>query len=324
VNLPNCAAQLRFRAELFAAIRSYFQRQDVMEVETPLFSPTTVPDPSLESYSLRLENNQTAYLQTSPELYMKRLLVAGSGSIYQLCKAFRAHESGHLHEPEFTLLEWYRVGYDHHQLMADVERLINTLFQHCNRQPPVFSRFTYSELFQRFCAIDPLRDSLWSIVEKTKQLGLFEHRWKDEERDFWLHLLMIECIEPNLSSLGWCFVHEFPESQASLARLLPTDPPVAARFELYGEGIELANGFYELQDAEEQRGRFYRDLAIREKNGQQPVPLDTAFIAALELGLPECAGVALGVDRLLMLLREENSIQSCLPFPFKASFQMPN
>ncbi len=313
--------QLQFRAKTLTSIRNYFQQQEVMEVETPLFSPATIPDPSLESYSLRLENNQTAYLQTSPELYMKRLLVAGSGSIYQICKAFRTHESGHLHEPEFTLLEWYRIGYDHHRLMDDVEQLITTLFQHCNRQLPTFSRFTYTELFQRFCAIDPLSDSLNTLIKKTKQLDLFEPRWKNETRDFWLHLLMVQCIEPELSSLGWCFVHEFPESQASLARLLPTDPPVAARFELYGGGIELANGFYELQDAQEQKSRFQHDLAIRKKNGQQQVPLDAAFLTALKLGLPECAGVALGFDRLLMLLRGEKTIQSGLPFPFKESFQ---
>ena len=300
-----------------AKIRAYFARTGVLEVETPVCSMAATTDPAIESFTTRrcapgYRSEVTLYLHTSPEFPMKRLLAAGSGSIYQICRVFRSGELGRMHNPEFTLLEWYRVGYDHHQLMDDVAALIFAL------QPDRFQveKFSYAEVFERYLSIDPHAAS----IKQLKQCAL-DHKlpisidFELPGRDAWLDLLMSHCIEPELGKKGLTFIYDYPASQASLAQVREGEPSIAERFELYVDGIELANGFHELTDGHEQKRRFLEDLEKRHCNQQPEVPLDDRLIAALHHGMPASSGVALGVDRLLMLLTDARNIDEVLAFP---------
>ena len=311
--------RLRARAEMLAGIRQFFQQAGVMEVETPACSAAASSDPALDSLMSRYTGpgapaGQEIYLHTSPEFAMKRLLAAGSGAIFQVCKVFRDGESGRLHNPEFTLLEWYRPGYDIQGLMGEVEALVQSLLP----TPGSVERVSYQALFQRHLEVDPLRASVAALRRLAAERGLLGSSGVDSaDRDTCLNLLLTHCIEPRLAGSGLCFIYDYPVSQASLARIRPADPPVAERFELYLNGVELANGFRELADATEQRQRFERDLLRRRQEGRSELPLDERFLGALESGLPDCSGVALGLDRLLMQITGSNHINQVLAFPLE-------
>ena len=306
---------LQQRARILARIRAFFAERGVMEVETPVLSSAAITDPHLESFSTRysgpgLAEGTALYLHTSPEFPMKRLLAAGSGPIYQLGRVFRQGEAGRRHNPEFTLLEWYRPGFDHHALMDEVAALAAPLLGLEGR--PV-GRLSYREAFLRHAGIDPLAATLSELQACARGIGIagLDH---EAERDVWLDLILTQAVEPKLGQDGLCFIYDYPASQAALARLNPTNPQVAERFELYCRGVELANGFHELADAGEQRRRFVGELGARKAQGLEAVPLDERLLAALEAGLPPCAGVALGVDRLVMLALGAESLSEVMAF----------
>ena len=312
---------LRRRAALAAAVRAFFAARGVLEVETPLLGAATTPEPHLASLVVTEDGTGPAgpplrlYLQTSPELHMKRLLAAGSGPIYQLSRVARGGERGRRHNPEFTLLEWYRPGFDHHALMDEVEALVRHALDDA-APPPAAARWTYGELFRRHLGLDPHTADDGELDAAIAAAGIAAPPFDPGDRDGRLALLLTHAVEPRLPP-GLVFVHDYPASQASLARLRrdPGRPPVAERFELYLDGVELANGFHELADAAEQRRRFAADLAARRRLGLPAVPLDERFLAALEAGLPPCAGVALGFDRLVMHAAGAASIDDVVAFP---------
>jgi len=246
---------------------------------------------------------------------MKRLLAAGSGSIFQVCKVFRNGEFGSLHNPEFTLLEWYRTGYDHQDLMAEVERLLRALLD--DIAPITSVRYwRYRDLFLEFAGLDPFSVTMAEIQSMMRdRYGIEPLGMPEDGLDPWLDLTLTHVIEPRLGD-GLVFVQDYPASQASLARLCPGNPPVAARFEVYLDGIELANGYHELADAAEQRQRFNEQCVQRGGSCDGESPLDEYLLAALESGLPDCAGVALGVDRLLLLAGRARNLREVIAFPF--------
>lgn len=308
---------------MLARIREFFSRQNVLEVDTPVLSRAASTDPALVSFKTTYSGPGTAkselrYLHTSPEFPMKRLLAAGSGSIYQICKVFRDGENGARHNPEFTLLEWYRTGYDDRDLMGEVQQLLKDILADVMQVDPV-KHWRYRELFLDVAGIDPftatpaeLRALLQSSYD-VAAVGL-----SNDDNDAWLDLVMTHVIEPRLGS-GLVFISDYPASQAALARLRPGDPPVAARFEVYLDGIELANGFHELADAAEQQQRFDSELQRRRHAGIEAVKMDENLLSALYAGLPDCAGVALGLDRLLMLANTSKRVQDVLAFPFDSA-----
>jgi lysyl-tRNA synthetase class 2 len=297
---------LQQRARIYRAIRAFFADREVLEVETPLLSKTTNPDPQVASI-LAHNQGQTLYLQTSPEFAMKRLLAAGSGSIYQICRAFREGEKGRRHKPEFTLLEWYRIGFDYQALMDEMEQLINELSGRNN----VYRRLSYRELLIEYAGIDFLNIEL---AELRASCSVLVSGTNASELDFdqCLDLLIGLVISPRLE--GYLFVYDYPISQAALARASSSNPLLAERFELFYNDLELANGFSELTDAGLQRSRFEKDNRLRASKGLPEYPLDYALLAALESGMPDCAGVALGIDRLLMVLLGLDTIDQALSF----------
>lgn len=310
---------LAARARLLAGIRAFFAVAGVMEVETPALSAGAATNPALESLQTLYcgpgaPPDGRLFLHTSPELPMKRLLAAGSGPIFQICKVFRAGERGRLHNPEFTLLEWYRPGFDHHALMDELEALVCQVSGYSRRA----QRMSYRELFFAHLGIDAHRADVDVLRQRALTAGIGGAAQLDlGGRDAWLDLLLTHCIEPRLRGRGMVLVYDYPASQAALARVRPGDPALAERFELYLDGIELANGFHELTDAGEQRRRFVEDLARRDALDLPRVPMDERLLAALEAGLPGCSGVALGVDRLLMLATGRRSIEEVLAFPIE-------
>lgn len=308
---PSASLQnLKARAELLATVRAFFAEREVLEVDTPSLSHYGVTDRYMRSMVAKVSSIESGFLQTSPEYAMKRLLAAGSGSIYQICKAFRQDEVGAKHNPEFTMLEWYRLGFDHFRLMDEVFELVTEVMG-----PKERKTFSYQQAFIEFLGIDPLSISDKQLEQFARtNLGLLP----DElERDDYLSLLFEDKIEPQLGlNRSVCFIFDYPASQAALARISETDPRVAHRFELYIEGIELANGFYELADSSQQLARFQADNSWRKNNGLAEIAIDQHFIAALEHGLPECSGVALGLDRLLMIKLATSDIQDVITFPW--------
>ncbi|MBF2760143.1 MAG: EF-P lysine aminoacylase GenX [Ectothiorhodospiraceae bacterium AqS1] len=304
---------LRLRARRLRAIRAYFEERGVMEVDTPALCATTVTDPAISSLHTRDRSGRLWYLQTSPEFSMKRLLAAGSGSIYQIGRAFRDGEQGRHHNIEFTMLEWYRVGFDHHLLMDDVEALLDRIVAPCKRA----RRMSFREAFRRFAHLDPFVADLDTLHEACTRHG-FDSRRAKADRAICLDWLLAEAVQPALGA-GRVFVFDFPASRAALAKIRPDDPPVAERFELYIDGVEIANGYHELQDADELRSRMADEY--RRRSGANldsdpeitPEP-DERLIAAHAAGLPPCAGVALGFDRLSMLAAGRSSLAQVLPF----------
>jgi lysyl-tRNA synthetase class 2 len=300
--------------------RAFFEHRGVLEVETPILSAAAVSDPQIESLTTRVAGMGVAgmaapaYMCTSPEYAMKRLLAAGSGDIYQICKVFRDGERGRWHNPEFTLLEWYRLGFSLFDLMTEVEALVREL------APSVagagVERVSYRNAFLRALALDPITASRTDLEHAAEGLGFVRGTAElPDTRDDLLDFLMATRVGPALGGTGLTFIHGYPVSQASLACVDPEDPRVAQRFEVYRNGVELANGYRELSCAGEQRARFEADNLERGRRKLPVFPIDEQLLAALAAGLPDCAGVALGFDRLLMLASGAAHIDEVLAFP---------
>jgi elongation factor P--(R)-beta-lysine ligase len=311
-----CLESLRKRAQLIGRIRQFFADKQVLEVETPMMSQATVTDIHLQTFKSQFVGPGYAkgldvYLMTSPEFHMKRLLAAGSGSIFQMTKSFRNEESGRHHNPEFSMLEWYRVGFDHHDLMDEMDELLHLVLGSHPAQ-----RMSYQEAFQTVLGFCPLEASLAYLRAMASEHGFADIAKDETNRDTLLQLLFSMLIEPQIGQQVPAFVYHFPASQAALAKINQQDPRVADRFEVYFKGIELANGFHELDDENEQRRRFEHDNQLRVEIGLSSQPIDTHLLSALNAGLPACAGVALGIDRLIMLALDLESIDQVIAFPF--------
>jgi lysyl-tRNA synthetase class 2 len=294
---------LRQRAQLLAQIRAYFSAHNVLEVDVPALGTHTVTDPNLEALVVQ-HGDTELFLQTSPEYFMKRLLADGVGDSYYLGKAFRADERGRLHQPEFTMLEWYRLGMNDERLMDDIESLLKAV-----GYTGKVERLSYHLAFFQATGLFAHEASVGELKRYAK--AALDVDWQDDDRSLWLALLFTHCVEPKLKDRA-VFIYDFPIEQAALARLGTNSDgcAVAKRFELYINGVELANGYWELCDAVAQRKRFEEDNKNRRAQLKPEKALDPNFIAAMEKGLPECAGVALGIERLLMVLLGENSISS--------------
>lgn len=315
-------ATLRLRAEMLTRIRAFFATRHVLEVETPYLSAAAATDPNMASFVTFYAGpgaryRQHLYLHTSPEFAMKRLLAAGSGCIYQIARVFRDGEAGYRHNPEFTLLEWYRVGFNHHQLMAEVAELVTELLS-AYRSLDAPQALTYQQAFEHYLGINPHSTEVAELAACAAQYAVaIPPGMPNDALDPWLDLLLTHCIEAQLGRGRFCFLYHYPASQAALARIPADNPNIGERFELYLEGIELANGYHELGDAQEQRQRFMRENEARAQYGLPTMPVDENLLAALEAGLPECAGVALGLDRLVMLAAGKNTLDEVLAFPLE-------
>jgi elongation factor P--(R)-beta-lysine ligase len=312
-------ANIQLRAEILAKIRRFFAEHSVLEVETPLLCQATVTDPhlmSFETFFMTFESPKKTklFLQTSPEYAMKRLLAAGCGAIYQICKAFRNGEQGRRHNPEFTLLEWYRLNFDHHALMDEVNEFLQYILGTTSA-----TRLSYAEVFKIYLDIDPHRCSISSLINCARKNNLdVAYSLPDNDRDVWLDLLLTHLIEPNLGQEHPVFIYDYPASQAALAKTRKEGGyTVGERFEVYWHGIELANGYHELADAKEQRYRFVQDNDLRSQLNLPEIPIDEYFITALQHNFPNCAGVALGVDRLILLAANAKSLDEVLTFPIE-------
>jgi lysyl-tRNA synthetase class 2 len=306
---------LRARAELFATLRSFFAGRGVLEVDTPLLASHGVTDPAIEPLQVT-GAAEPRFLQTSPEFFMKRLLAAGSGPIYQLGKVFRAREFGARHNPEFTMLEWYRPDYVLRELIDEVTALVIACVGAGGGTTPAVAVRAYGELFDEVFGIDPHRATVDELANMAR--GITDTGDLALDRDGWLDLLMTHGVEPALQGRGLVFVCDYPESQAALARCVDRDGIlVADRFEAYLDGIELANGYRELRDPGELEARAARDNRLRAARGQPYRALDPRLLAAQEAGLPDCSGVALGVDRLLMYLLGAERLDAVLPFAWE-------
>lgn len=303
---PAVRATLESRAALAARIRGFFAARGSIEVDTPALSNYAPTDPNIQSLATEVPGHGRLWLHTSPEFPMKRLLAAGVGDCWQLCRVFRGGESGRLHRPDFLMLEWYRVGWDDLRLMDEVDALVRHAIG--DRRPlGPSTRITYADAFCEHTGIafeDATPDACREMLEDD-DLELALGEWHD--------LVMGRLVVPALGRDGPCFITAYPRDQAALARIRPDG--TAARFELVIDGVEIANGYHELTDAVEQRARFERDNAVRRACGREPMPIDEALIAALAAGLPECAGVALGFDRLLMVAAGATAIAEVEPFP---------
>lgn len=308
-------AALRLRAQLYALMRCHFAEQGVIEVETPVLSAAGNTEPNIASFSLSFSGRvdggpRTRWLRTSPEHALKRLLASGFGDCYELGRVFRDGEAGVRHNPEFTLLEWYRVGWDHHRLAQETVQLVQQALALCGRTAEV-NECTYAELYRQALGVDAFADS-----EQRLQQALGEVQIDPDglSRDDWLDLLMTHRIQPAFPADRITVVHDFPAAQCALARIRHDVHPVAERFELYLGPLELANGYHELVDADEQTRRFHYDLQRRMARDLPQPPVDDRFLQALQAGLPACAGVALGVDRLLMAMLGTDRIADVLAF----------
>jgi lysyl-tRNA synthetase class 2 len=316
---PSCAPDfIPLRARLLRQIREFFWAREVLEVETPLLSQAIGTDPQLAFFSTEFDfhpSRQTLYLQTSPEFAMKRLLAAGSGSIYQICKAFRNGEAGRFHNPEFTMLEWYRIGFRLADLMDECEALIGDLFAGHRALEPA-QRFSYCSLFADYIGLNAAEFSHADYCAYAQACGLSEAiTICGDDHATWLDFLFSHQIQPHLGINRLSMVYGYPACQSSLARLNELNPKITERVELFIDGVELGNGFFELADAEEQSRRFDREIAVRKQQNLSSVIKDERLIAALKAGLPECSGIAIGLDRVLMVLFGKPSIQDVLGFP---------
>ncbi len=311
-------ATLKLRAQLIARVREFFAKRDVLEVDTPILSQAGATDPHLHSLAARSlapgDDRLRGFLHTSPEFAMKRLLAAGSGSIYQICKVFRGGESGRRHNPEFTMIEWYRVGFDHHRLMDEVAALVTEALTGFRALDEV-EKLSYRDAFLRHARIDPHRASAAEFRACAQTRGVTASGLAPDDLDGWRDLLLTHFVEPHLGVNRLTFLYDYPAAAAALARLRADNPAIAERFELYIDGVELANGFHELADAPEQYRRFEADKNARAQLDLPPVPRDERLLAALAHGLPDCSGVALGFDRLVMLAAGAASIDEVIAFP---------
>jgi lysyl-tRNA synthetase class 2 len=307
---------LHGRAAMLARIRAYFASQEVAEVQTPVLSGAAVSDPQIESVAAAPAGGGRRFLQTSPEYPMKRLLAAGFGDCYQVCPVFRDGEAGRLHNPEFTMIEWYRLDYGVGEMQHDVDRVLRVACADVRSFGPA-REVSYRAAVLDATGVDCRSAGAAEVRAALAARGIEPANADGWDADAWLDLLMGAVVGPALGHDVPVFVNDYPASQASLARLRVDGDgtPVAERFELYVDGLELANGFRELGDAVEQRRRFEQDLRVRERNGQARNPLDERLLAALEHGLPDCAGVALGFDRLVTAAWRLDSLAAAMAFP---------
>lgn len=315
---PSCDVQaLRLRAQLLRSIREFFCDRDVLEVETPLLGHAIGTDPQLAFFTTqysRFPSQQTLFLQTSPEFAMKRLLAAGSGSIYQICKAFRDGESGRFHNPEFTLLEWYRLGFTLTDLMDEVDALISVLFTGYGLQAT--QRISYPAVFLEYTGLDALHFDYEAYSAYALANALPEAiKLCGQDHLLWLDMLFSHKVQPNLGTNALCMVYAYPAFQSSLAKISANNPLTVDRVELFINGVELGNGYYELTDVGEQERRFNKEIHVRQEQNLALSIKDQRLLAALAFGLPDCSGIAIGLDRLLMLLGRTESIDKILCFP---------
>ena len=302
------------RARVLSRIREFMQRRAILEVETPVLHPGGNPDPNIHSLTAEVNlpfagSARTYYLHTSPEFAMKRLLAAGSGPIYQICRVFRDNEAGRLHQPEFTMLEWYRPGFDHHDLMHEMDELLVELGLEAG------GRQTYAGVFKQYCQLDPHSCGLDELQEMAAALGMND---VSEDRSTLLDLIFSHAVLPQLGRGRPVFVYDYPVCQAALSRLRASDRGVAERFELFINGIEIANGYNELIDIIEVNNRFESENKTRRELGLEPVAIDRNLLLAMESGLPPCAGVAVGLDRLIMAITGSNDLTDVIAFPVEA------
>ncbi|MGE5168245.1 MAG: EF-P lysine aminoacylase EpmA [Deltaproteobacteria bacterium] len=310
-------AALQLRARLYALIREFFSARGVLEVETPILSAGANTEPNIASFSTRFSGHADSgsrerWLRTSSEFAQKRLLAAGIGDNFELGRVFRDGETGRRHNPEFTMLEWYRVGWDHRRLADETGELVQVALALTAKRAEV-RRIAYRDLFHVAIGLDPFAAG---NAQLQSALGDVRVDATGLSRDDWLDLLLTHRIQPNFPGDRITVVFDYPASQCALAKIRGGDPPVAERFELYAGTQELANGYHELTDAAEQRARFVRDNARRRERGLPELPLDENFLVAFESGLPDCAGVALGVERLLMAMMATDDIRDVLAFDF--------
>jgi lysyl-tRNA synthetase class 2 len=299
---------LRLRAKLNAAVREFFAQRNVLEVETPVLSVAGNTDPNIASFPLEFSGrtdgaSRTRWLRTSPEFALKRLLSA---------RVFRDGEVGGRHNPEFTMLEWYRIGWDHHRLIDETAALVACALALVGRNATL-ERIAWRDVYLQHLQLDPITTPLTQL---QNALGDVRINADGLGRDDWLDLLLTHRLQPGFDHDVMLVMHDYPATQAALARVRPGDPPLAERFELYLGPLELANGYHELTDTDEQRLRFQNDLSVRRSRGVFTPPLDERLLQALESGLPACAGVALGIDRLLMAMLDTDRIKDVLAFPF--------
>ncbi len=298
---------IKKRASLLKQIRAFMESREILEVDTPILSHFGISDPYIQSMTTSGVSNRDAmlYLQTSPEFCMKRLLAAGSDSIYQIAHVFRNEESGKRHNTEFSMLEWYRTGFDYFQLMDEVGELLTDI----GLEAP--DKMTYADAFKQTLEINP-----HAVVISELQNLCIQQGWEDasDDRHALLDFLFSEAVIKNLSQSKPLFIYDYPECMSALATLKKGEPIVSERFELFIAGMEIANGFNELTDVDEQVDRFEKELSTRRNKGMAEPPIDQDFVAALKSGLPECSGVAVGIDRLLMVLSEKDDINEVSTF----------
>jgi elongation factor P--(R)-beta-lysine ligase len=299
---------IKLRMQVYQQIRQFFAARGVLEVETPILSAGSVPEPAIEPFYTYYHTHvaKQLFLQTSPELAMKRLLAAGSGAIYQICKVFRDGEAGRWHNPEFTMLEWYRPHFTVDALLDEIDALLQRLLHTSELE-----RVNYCDIFEQHTDLHPLYTELTILQKYVSRFGI---DGKSFDRDTCLQLILSQEIEPYLAQIHPLAIINFPATQAALACKHPDDPLLAERFEIYVQGVELANGFQELIDPVEQEQRFELDLVKRHASKQKVYPLDEHFLAALYAGMPATCGVAIGVDRLLMLMSKSGHICEVLAF----------
>ncbi|MFA6230302.1 MAG: EF-P lysine aminoacylase EpmA [Rhodanobacter sp.] len=307
---------LQWRARLYALIRAFFAERQVLEVETPILSAAGNTDPNIESFSTVFHGHVDAgarerWLRTSPEFPLKRLLAAGIGDCYELGRVFRDGEAGGRHNPEFSMLEWYRLGWDHRALMHETIELVEQALAMLDRRAEVVIT-SYRQIFLDALGIDPLHAPIDAL---RAPLAEYSINPADLGRDDWLDLLITHRLQPAFPRDCITVIHDYPASQCALARIRPGEPPLAERFELYLGPYELANGYHELNDAQEQGARFERDNQVRRQRGLREVPVDQRLLDVLD-AMPDCAGVAMGVERLLMCLAGTDAIADVLSIPF--------
>lgn len=303
---PTASIQtLQNRARIIKQIRAFFDDLNVIEVETPLLGRYGVTDPFIDNIQASCQE-RTRYLQTSPEYHMKRLLCAGMPSLFQITKAFRDEPQGAVHNPEFTMLEWYRLGMDYHTLMHEVASLLH----HVLPQAIPTKHYTYQEVFLSKLGLCPFETTLERLSHFSEERGI-QITGNMQSKEDWLSLFMTHLIEPSLADEGIVFIYDFPSTQASLSVV---EGAIAKRFECYVYGIELANGFQELQDPHLQSQRFDSDNVQRAEAGLTVREKDHYLLDALSSGLPSCSGVALGIDRLIMLALNKQKISNVIAF----------
>ncbi|MFK7767624.1 MAG: EF-P lysine aminoacylase EpmA [Mariniblastus sp.] len=316
--LPTASIEnLRRRAQVLASIRRFFDQKNFFEVDTPTLSHDIVVDRYLQPVGISKsdltgrssDSSQRMWLQTSPEFGMKRLMVAGADAIYQICKCYRCDEIGTLHNPEFTMLEWYRAGDDMVAGMDLLAELVETILER-----PKSKRLSYREAFKRYADVDPFESSMESL-ESAARAGGIGVELKGESRDGWLNLMLSQIVEPNLGINAPMVIYDWPVSQSALAVVRDDECPVAERFEIYVDGVELANGYHELLDPEELARRNVINNQQRVKDGNALLPENSRLLDAMRVGMPQCSGVALGVDRLVMLAIGASTVADVIAFP---------